>query len=97
MVSKLCVVVQKGGRLTQFIGVAAPLPVHKLAVPFAKNSIPPSSGADSEKANARLIGIEYIISRRLFEGLPEEEKRFWHSHSHEVRRCGSTVDAAGSQ
>lgn len=40
---------------------------------------------DSDKANARLIGIEYIISRRLFEGLPADEKRFWHSHEHEVR------------
>lgn len=39
---------------------------------------------DSDKANARLIGIEYIISRRLFEGLPEEEKKLWHAHDFEV-------------
>jgi hypothetical protein len=39
---------------------------------------------DSDKSNARLIGIEYIISRRLFEGLPADEKKFWHSHEHEV-------------
>lgn len=43
-----------------------------------------SLSTDSDKANARLIGIEYIISHRLFEGLPANEKRFWHSHSHEV-------------
>jgi Protein of unknown function (DUF1264) len=44
--------------------------------------------ADSDKSNARLIGIEYIISRRLFEGLPADEKKYWHSHSHEVGwRC----------
>jgi Protein of unknown function (DUF1264) len=42
--------------------------------------------ADSDKSNARLIGIEYIISRRLFEGLPADEKKFWHSHEHEVWR-----------
>ena len=36
-----------------------------------------SSGAC---AGARLIGVEYIISERLFKALPEEEKRFWHSH-----------------
>ena len=42
------------------------------------------SHADSDKSNARLIGIEYIISRRLFEGLPADEKKYWHSHSHEV-------------
>lgn len=29
-------------------------------------------------------GVEYIISRRLYEGLPEYEKRFWHSHVYEV-------------
>lgn len=32
------------------------------------------------KAGARLLGVEYIISERLFNELPEEEKRFWHSH-----------------
>ncbi|WIA30812.1 hypothetical protein OEZ86_000870 [Tetradesmus obliquus] len=39
---------------------------------------------DSDKPGARLIGIEYIISRRLYEGLPQEERRFWHSHQYEV-------------
>jgi hypothetical protein len=33
---------------------------------------------------ARLIGIEYIISRRLYEGLPQEERMYWHSHQYEV-------------
>jgi Protein of unknown function (DUF1264) len=45
--------------------------------------------ADSDKSNARLIGIEYIISRRLFEGLPADEKKYWHSHSHEVGRLSA--------
>ena len=40
---------------------------------------------DSPRAEAKLIGIEYIISRRLFESLPEEEKPLWHSHSYEVK------------
>ena len=40
---------------------------------------------DSNKSDARLIGIEYIISARLFEGLPDGEKRYWHSHQFEVR------------
>ncbi|KAA6425686.1 MAG: hypothetical protein FRX49_04583 [Trebouxia sp. A1-2] len=39
---------------------------------------------DSDKPNARLIGLEYIISSELFEGLPEEEKVYWHSHKFEV-------------
>jgi hypothetical protein len=33
---------------------------------------------------ARLIGIEYIISRRLYKGLPQEERKYWHSHQYEV-------------
>lgn len=40
---------------------------------------------DSDKEDARLIGIEYIISERLFRELPEEEKTLWHSHRHEVK------------
>jgi hypothetical protein len=35
---------------------------------------------DSDKKGGRLIGVEYIISERLFKELPEEEKKYWHSH-----------------
>jgi hypothetical protein len=45
---------------------------------------------DSDKPNARLIGIEYIISEELFRTLPEEEKKFWHSHVYEVK-SGSLI------
>ena len=40
---------------------------------------------DTNHSDARLIGIEYIISARLFGGLPDEEKRYWHSHQFEVK------------
>ena len=40
---------------------------------------------DKNEPNARLIGIEYIISDRLFQKLPDEEKVFWHSHNYEVK------------
>lgn len=40
---------------------------------------------DSNERDARLIGIEYIISERLFQALPEEEKKLWHSHRYEVK------------
>lgn len=40
---------------------------------------------DSGQPGARLIGVEYMISARLFEGLPEEEKKLWHSHRYEVQ------------
>ena len=37
---------------------------------------------------ARLIGIEYIVSERLFRELPEGEKRYWHSHRQVAYLCG---------
>lgn len=35
--------------------------------------------------DAKLIGIEYIVSAKLFETLPEDERRYWHSHDYEVK------------
>ncbi|WP_434695003.1 OBAP family protein [Pseudomonas sp. Z1-14] len=40
---------------------------------------------DANTTNAKLMGVEYIISKRLFEGLPASEKQLWHSHVHEVK------------
>jgi hypothetical protein len=40
---------------------------------------------DGNLAQAKLIGVEYIISKALFTTLPSEEKHLWHSHVHEVR------------
>jgi hypothetical protein len=40
---------------------------------------------DSDADDARLIGVEYIISAELFDTLPDEEKLFWHSHVMEVK------------
>jgi len=40
---------------------------------------------DSNKPGARLIGIEYIVSAKIFESLPAEEKKLWHSHNYEVK------------
>ncbi|KAK4048671.1 hypothetical protein OIV83_004641 [Microbotryomycetes sp. JL201] len=39
---------------------------------------------DSTGPDARLIGIEYVVPEQVFESLDKEEKRFWHSHKHEV-------------
>jgi hypothetical protein len=39
---------------------------------------------DGNKTNSRLIGIEYIVSERLFQTLPDDEKSLWHSHRHET-------------
>ncbi|WP_053157525.1 OBAP family protein [Pseudomonas sp. Pf153] len=40
---------------------------------------------DGNTSRAKLMGVEYIISKRLFEGLPASEKQLWHSHVHEVK------------
>lgn len=40
---------------------------------------------DGRSRSARLMGLEYIISARLFAQLPAAEKVFWHSHVHEVK------------
>ncbi|GMH05194.1 hypothetical protein Nepgr_007034 [Nepenthes gracilis] len=39
---------------------------------------------DSDSSDARLIGIEYIISEWIFEALPAEEQKLWHSHAYEI-------------
>ena len=40
---------------------------------------------DSNKPNARLIGIEYLIKPHLYEKLDAEERKMWHSHVFEVK------------
>lgn len=40
---------------------------------------------DGNGENAKIMGVEYIVSERLFKKLPEEEKKLWHSHHYEVK------------
>jgi len=40
---------------------------------------------DSDRSDAKLIGVEYIVSQKLFALLPEDEKKFWHSHVYEIK------------
>lgn len=40
---------------------------------------------DGNVKDAKLMGVEYIVSARLFASLPPEEKALWHSHVHEVK------------
>ncbi len=40
---------------------------------------------DGNMKDAKLMGVEYIISERLFATLPTAEKALWHSHVHEVK------------
>ncbi|WLH70910.1 OBAP family protein [Pseudomonas sp. FP2309] len=40
---------------------------------------------DGNRRDAKLMGVEYIISEQLFNSLPTPEKALWHSHVHEVK------------
>lgn len=40
---------------------------------------------DSAEPNARILGIEYMITPRLYETLSKEERKYWHSHVFEVK------------
>jgi hypothetical protein len=39
---------------------------------------------DGDADDARLHGIEYIISEKLYKTLPAEEKAYWHPHNYEI-------------
>jgi hypothetical protein len=40
---------------------------------------------DGNEDDAKIMGIEYIITPKLFKTLSDEEKKLWHSHVHEVK------------
>jgi hypothetical protein len=40
---------------------------------------------DGNGDDAKIMGVEYIVSERLFQSLPPQEKALWHSHVHEVK------------
>ena len=52
---------------------------HQVNEDFAQCVLFDGSGRD-----ARLNCIEYIISEKLFERLPEEEREYWHPHNGEI-------------
>lgn len=39
---------------------------------------------DGNTRAANLNGIEFIISEKLFNGLPADEKQYWHPHNYEI-------------
>ncbi|SJX61770.1 uncharacterized protein SRS1_12754 [Sporisorium reilianum f. sp. reilianum] len=60
---------------------------------------------DSDRADAKLIGIEYMIPEETFLLLPEAEQQLWHSHVYEVMsgslvliglRAGAVAETAAS-
>jgi hypothetical protein len=43
---------------------------------------------DSCEKNAKLLGVEYIVSDRIYHQLPDSEKKYWHPHTYEVLAGG---------
>lgn len=39
---------------------------------------------DGTGANAKLVGVEYLISDAAYRKLPDDEKKYWHAHTYEV-------------
>ncbi len=39
---------------------------------------------DGTGPDARLIGVEYLVSDALYQKMPTEEKMYWHDHKYEV-------------
>jgi hypothetical protein len=39
---------------------------------------------DGTGPDARLIGVEYLVTSEVFEKMPPEEKVYWHDHKYEV-------------
>lgn len=52
---------------------------HQVNQDFAQCTLFDGNGRD-----ANLTGIEYIVSEKLFETLPEDERRYWHPHNGEI-------------
>jgi hypothetical protein len=39
---------------------------------------------DGTGPDARLIGIEYLVSDALYQAMPDDEKAYWHNHEFEI-------------
>jgi len=40
---------------------------------------------DNDSKNARLIGIEYVITEKIYKTLPPEEQKYWHNHAYDIK------------
>jgi hypothetical protein len=48
---------------------------------------------DSTEKDAKLLGVEYIISDAIYRQLPAAEKKYWHPHAYEVLAGGLIAPA----
>ncbi|KAK0888181.1 hypothetical protein LTR02_016549 [Friedmanniomyces endolithicus] len=40
---------------------------------------------DSHEKDAKLIGVEYMVSKEIYDSFEPEEQKLWHSHEYEVK------------
>jgi hypothetical protein len=50
---------------------------------------------DTADQNAKLLGVEYVITDKTYRQLPDEEKKYWHPHTYEV--LGGMLIAPGME
>jgi hypothetical protein len=39
---------------------------------------------ESNKPKARILGVEYIVTKKIYDTLSAKEKEYWHPHTYEV-------------
>jgi hypothetical protein len=52
---------------------------------------------DGTGKNAKLIGVEYLISEEAYAKLPDSEKKYWHAHTYEVLGGGLIAPEMSSE
>jgi len=60
------------------------IPVHEY-MSHINEDVMQSVIMDSDRKDARMIGVEYVITEKLFQQLPEEEKKLWHSKAYAAK------------
>lgn len=74
----ICSIHMKQGELQKQI------PIHQY-ISHINEDVMQSVMMDSDRKDARMIGVEYIITEKLFKQLPEDEKKFWHSKGYAAK------------
>ena len=73
------------GKVTQGLGYACGGPVLGYSRSHLLSDVRQCLIYDTPEPNARLIGVEYMISASLYRTLDSAERKLWHSHVFEVK------------
>ena len=52
---------------------------------------------DSDKPDARLIGVEVVVDKETWEKFPKKEKALWHYHKTELKKVDPTLPDLSSE